>query len=119
MRFPSGIRRAVARPATGRSARPSLESLEGRELLATLSGGRWTYPSLITYSFMPDGTSIGGTPSNLFQSLNQVAPTATWQLQFQKAAAVWGAVANLNISLVGDDGSPVGGVGYQQGDSRF
>ena len=47
------------------------------------------------------------------------SPTATWQLQFQKAAAVWQAYANINLSQVSDDGSPEACNGNQQGDSRF
>ena len=63
------------------------------------------YGSRITYSFMPDGTSVGGTPSVLFQTLNAKFPTATWELQFQKAAAVWQAVTNINLAQVSDNGS--------------
>ena len=54
---------------------------------------------------MPDGTSIGGTPSVLFQTLNAKFATATWEAQFQKAAAVWQAVGNYNLALVSDNGS--------------
>lgn len=119
MHHPDAPRDDRPRPTRTRAVRPKLESLEDRQLLSTTNGGQWTYGSRITYSFMPDGTSIGGTPSNLFQALGAVAPTATWQLQFEKAAAVWEAVANINLSLVPDDGTPLGSTGYQQGDPRF
>ena len=82
-----------SRPSQKRSARPLLENLEDRLLLYSAYGGTWVYGSRITYSFMPDGTSVGGTPSALFQTMNAKFATATWELQFQKAAAVWQAVA--------------------------
>jgi len=40
-------------------------------------------------------------------------------LQFQKAAAVWQAVANINLSQVSDNGSPEATNGDQQDDPRF
>jgi hypothetical protein len=88
-------------------------------LLYSTLGAQWTYGSRITYSFVPDGTSIGGTPSVLFQTLNAKFPTTTWQQQFQKAAAAWEAAANINLSQVTDDGSPEGVNGNQQDDPRF
>jgi hypothetical protein len=109
----------VAKPTAKRKARPLLEALEDRLLLYSTLGGQWAFGSRITYSFVPDGTSVGGTPSVLFQTLNARFPTATWQLQFQKAAAVWQAVTNINMSQVTDDGSPIGVNGNQQDDPRF
>jgi hypothetical protein len=106
-------------PARRRSVRPLLEGLEDRLLLYSTLGAQWTYGSRITYSFVPDGTCIGGTPSVLFQTLNAKFPTVTWQQQFQKAAAAWEAVANINLSQVSDDGSPEGVNGNQQDDPRF
>src|SRR5271166_4823137 len=108
-----------SKPSVKRSARPLLENLEDRLLLYSTYGGGWAYGSRITYSFMPDGTSLGGTPSVLFQTLDAKFSLAAWELQFQKAAAVWQAVANLNLSHVSDDGSPEGIAGDQQGDPRF
>jgi hypothetical protein len=68
---------------------------------------------------MPDGTSVGGVASTLFQTMNTAAATATWQQQFLKAAAVWEAVAHLNLVQVPDNGAVVGGAGDQQGDPQF
>jgi hypothetical protein len=68
---------------------------------------------------MPDGTNIGGTPSVLFQTLNSKFATATWEAQFEKAAAVWQAVGNYNLALVSDNGSPEATNGNQQDDPRF
>ena len=56
-----------------------LEGLEDRVLLYANLGVEWPNPSLVTYSFMPDGTSVGGVPSSLFATFNAVAPTATWK----------------------------------------
>src|SRR5690348_7838399 len=60
---------AAGRKTPARPFHPRREYLESRVLLDSAIG-RWTYASRITYSFMPDGTSIGGTPSALFQAMN-------------------------------------------------
>lgn len=113
------LARNAATPSIKRNARPLLEALEDRLLLYSAYGGTWTYGSRITFSFMPDGTSIGGTPSVLFQTLNAKFATATWEAQFQKAAAVWQAVGNFNLALVSDNGAAEAVNGNQQDDSRF
>ncbi len=109
-------RRGIPRPGPIRATRPAVESLEDRVLLYSTTGGRWTYPVAITYSIIPDGTSIGGIPNNLQQMLST---NSGWQQQIQKAAAVWEAVADINLVQVADDGSPIGTAGNQQGDPRF
>jgi hypothetical protein len=115
----SSSRSNRARTPNRRAVRPTLEGLEDRLVLSSIDGGQWSHPERITYSFMPDGTSIGGIPSNLFHTLNAVAPTATWEQAFEKAAAVWQQVTGINMVHVSDDGSPVGGSGDQQGDPRY
>src|SRR4051794_19830923 len=110
---------AASAPPRKRAACPRLESLEDRLLLYSTLGANWVYGSRITYSFVPDGTSVGGTPSVLFQTLNARFPTATWEQQFQRAAAVWQAVANINLAQVPDDGTAIGANGNQQDDPRF
>jgi hypothetical protein len=82
-------------------------------------GDLWTYDSRITYSFMPDGTSVGGTPSVLFQTMNANYPTATWQQQIEQGAALWEGATNANMALVSDGGQSVGVSGNQQDDPRF
>ena len=111
--------RLTARITPRRAARPTPEHLEGRLLLYSTLGDQWTYDSRITYSFMPDGTSVGGTPSALFQTLNNVASTATWEAQIEQAASLWENAANVNLALVPDGGEPVGTSGDQQDDPRF
>jgi Matrixin len=108
-----------SKPAVKRSARPLLENLEDRLLLYSAYGGTWVYGSRITYSFMPDGTSVGGTPSALFQTMNAKFPTTIWQTAIEKAAAVWEAVANINLAQVSDNGSAEACNGNQQDDPRF
>jgi Matrixin len=102
-----------------RAARPQLEGLEDRLLLYSDLGDQWTYSSRMTYSFMPDGTSVGGVPSALFQTLNAKFATATWENQIEQATALWEGATNANLALVSDGGQPVGTAGDQQDDPRF
>ncbi|MDR3635772.1 MAG: matrixin family metalloprotease [Isosphaeraceae bacterium] len=111
--------RDTVRPLRARSARPLVEGLEDRFLLYAATGDVWTYPIRVTYSFMPDGTSIGGVSSNLFSTLNAYSSTATWEGLFAKAAASWENVANVNLVQVSDDGSPSDSGSYQQGAPNF
>jgi hypothetical protein len=112
--------RALGRPRSTKKVRPSLEGMEARLLLYATLGGQWAYGSRITYSFVPDGTNVGGTPSSLFQTMsNDGISQASWQSAFQKAAAVWQAVTNINMVQVPDNGAQLGGPGDQQGDPNF
>ena len=103
-----------------RRAQLAIEGLEDRLLLYSTLGAGWTYGSRITYSIAPDGTDIGGIPSDLYQGLATRGITPT-QIQeaIQKAAAEWEASTNINLVMVSDNGSPYGIAGNQQGDSRF
>jgi hypothetical protein len=101
------------------AASPDLERLEERLLLYATSGGKWAFGSRITYSLIPDGTSIGGVPSILFQTMNAKFSTAVWESQIQKAAAAWEAVANINIAQVTDDGEAIAVNGNQQDSPNF
>jgi hypothetical protein len=113
------LKRASRSKTPDRAVRPDLEGLEDRVLLYSDLGDQWTYSSRITYSFMPDGTSVGGTPSVLFQTLNAKFATATWENQIEQAAALWENATNANLALVSDGGEPVGTPGDQQDDPRF
>jgi hypothetical protein len=97
----------------------NMDNLEDRILLYSAYGDQWTYDSRITYSFMPDGTSIGGISSGLFQTLNANYPTATWDGQIEQAASLWEGATNANLALVSDGGEAVGSAGDQQDDPRF
>ena len=116
--FPSRI--PNHRLSERRHARPLLESLEDRKLLYATLGASFDFGSRITYSFVPDGTSIGGAPSALFQAMaNRGFSTSQWETAVSKAASLWEAAANVNLVQVSDDGSSFGAKGNQQGDSRF
>lgn len=100
--------------------RPLLEGLEKRELLYATTGGLWSEPQRVTFSFAPDGTSVGGTPSAWFQAMaaRGISQT-TWQNQFREAAAIWEAVTNINFVEVADNGTAFSAAGNQQSDPRF
>ena len=118
--FPTKAARLRPALRTPKAARPTLEGLEDRLLLYATSGARWQYGSHITYSFMPDGTSLGGTPMIMNQRMNaEGISTANWELQIQKAAAVWEAVSGIQLAQVFDNGATVGIYGDQQDDPRF
>jgi len=88
-------------------------------LLYAANGGIWAHPVRVSYSFVPDGTSIGGPASNLYATLNATQSTAAWQGEFKSAAALWETYANVNLALVPDNGAILGVSGNQQGDPRF
>jgi hypothetical protein len=99
-----------------------VEVLEARVVPYSTSGNAWPSPQLITISFVPDGTLVGSNQyglaySNLFQTLNtQLHSTATWERQILLAAQTWASVANINFSVVSDNGTSIGQGLYQQGD---
>jgi len=105
--------------------RLTVEGLEPRLLLYAANGGVWPHPELVTVSFMPDGTDLGGVPNNLQSSMNLRFPTATWQKETLRGLQSYAANANLNFSVAADDGSPFGSCGgsgsdcNMQGDSNF
>jgi hypothetical protein len=123
-RFVSSVRRgssANARPGR-RNARLAVELLEDRRVLYSVTGNVWPHANLITISFMPDGTNLGGTTtSNLSASfnanpyLNQTG-AANWKSQILKAAQVWAQQANINFAVVNDNGAASGSGNDQQGD---
>ncbi len=118
MRRDHRTRRGPGRDGRRNKAIPRVEGLEGRLLLYATNGGAWQHPNLITYSFVPDGTTIfyGSAPSNLFQAFNARWSTAAWEGVFQEAAAIWEQVANVNLVQVADNGTTMGLGSYQQGD---
>ena len=91
-----------------------MEGLEARKLLYATTGGAWTFPQRVTYSFEPDGTNLGGYSSDLQANLNAQDPG--WQAAFQNAAAIWQSVAGVNFVQVSDNGEAAGASGDQQGD---
>jgi hypothetical protein len=104
---------------TRRHARPLLEPLEDRLLLYSTSGAAWPFPARITFSVVPDGTSIGGTPSNLYSTLSARFAPSVWSTALFEAAAVWEQIANINLVPVNDNGAAFNSGLYQQGDPNF
>jgi hypothetical protein len=110
------------RVGRGRSkARPVLEMLESRVVLYSPNGGIWPNPQIITISFMPDGTNLGGgVTSNLFSSFNNNPSLAgKWQSVILQAAQEWAQQTNINFTVVADNGAPEGSGPDEQGYSGF
>ncbi|QEH32715.1 Matrixin [Aquisphaera giovannonii] len=101
-----------------KALRPGLEPLEGRRVPAQL-GVPWHHPDHVTLSFVPDGTSINGTPSVLFGTLDAAQATPDWQAEILRAFQTWATAAHVNFALTGDGGQPLGTTGPDQGDPRF
>jgi hypothetical protein len=100
-------------------ARPlSVEQLEDRTTPATF-GAPWPDPQHLTVSFVPDGTAVGASSSDLFATLNAEVPQAVWQQEVLRGLQAWASQINANLTVVPDDGSPLGTPGALQGDPRF
>jgi hypothetical protein len=95
-----------------------LEQLEDR-LTPSTTGVPWPDPGHLTLSFVPDGTKVGGTASDLFSLLGKQAPTAAWQTAILQAMETWASLVNMNVGIVADGGQPAGTPGAVQGDTRF
>jgi hypothetical protein len=101
-------------------ARPCLESLESRLVLYSTSGNLWPNPQLITISFMPDGTNLGGVGSNLFSTFNGNSKlNGQWQNIILKAAQSWAQQTNINFAFVPDNGAAFGSGNNEQGDPGY
>ncbi len=97
----------------------TVEYLEDRIAPANI-GLPWRDPTHLTLSFAPDGTSIAGDHSDLFQDLDSQFPNAAaWQGDIVRAFQTWAAQTNLSVGLVADSGAPFGAAGLMQGDPRF
>ena len=101
-----------------RRARFQIECLEDRAVPATF-GVPWGDARNLTLSFVPDGTTIAGHSSTLFQTLDATGPTAAWQQTILQAFQTWARNANINIGVVPDGGQPLGVAGDPQHDPRF
>jgi hypothetical protein len=111
-----------ARPVRRRNTvRPDVEGLESRVVLYSASGNAWPNPQIITISFMPDGTQIGGGySSNLFSTFNSNPNLAgKWQNVIIQAAQAWAQQTNINFTVVPDNGAAQGSGADMQGDPEF
>jgi hypothetical protein len=101
-------------------ARPRVEELETRIVPYALTGYTWPHPELVSISFVPDGTNLGGVTSNLFATFNaKLGSAAVWQNQILKAAQTWAQQTNINFTFVGDNGTDSGSGSYEQGDPNM
>ena len=110
------------RPARRRTkVCPAVEGLESRVVLYSATGNIWPNPQLITISFMPDGTNLGGgVSSNLLSTFNNKASLAgKWENVILQAAQTWAQQTNINFAVVPDDGAPSGSGVNEQGDPGF
>jgi hypothetical protein len=119
-------------PAPSLKAWLRIESLESRVVPYVTTGSAWLPYTLngttyyltsqkITVSFIPDGTLmtvVNGVNvySNLFATFNKKWNQSTWQNEILNAAQLWAQQANLNLSVVSDNGAASGAGNYQQGD---
>jgi hypothetical protein len=111
--------RAASKSRRQRPARPVLEGLEDRMLLYSVTGDHFVDGSRITWSLMPDGTNLGGIPSNFFGTMNADFGPGNWESAIDDAFAQWENVTNVNFAQVLDDGSPFDSGPYQQGSPEF
>ncbi|HEV3342168.1 MAG TPA: matrixin family metalloprotease, partial [Pirellulales bacterium] len=99
--------------------RGTIERLESRYAL-TQFGVAWPDPQHLTFSFVPDGTPVGGhRTSDLFAALNDASGAGDWQTAVMQALQTWAANANVNFAPVPDGGERLGIPGLAQGDPRF
>jgi hypothetical protein len=94
------------------------EHLEDRSL-PTAFGIPWPDPGHLSLSFVPDGASTPTGPSQLYSTLNAVAPAPVWQREILRAYQTWAAQTNIDVRLVPDAGYALGTAGAVQGDTRF
>jgi hypothetical protein len=117
MRLSLWTRSRVSHRSLASQVRLRLEQLESRWVPYTTSGNMWPNPQLVTISFMPDGTSLGTSTSNLFSTFNaKFGSATTWENVILKAAQVWAQQTNINFSVISDSGAAQGSGSYQQGD---
>ena len=99
--------------------RLQLEPLERRDVPA-LFGTPWADPGHLTFSFVPDGTTVDGRPSQLFDLMRRSGlSVATWEGDVVAALDRWAAAANIDVAVVADHGEALGTQGKMQGDRRF
>ncbi len=96
-----------------------IEQLEDRVLLYADSGNAWPHPELITISFVPDGTDLGGVTSNLISTFDGNPNLTGWRDEILRAAQTWAAATNINFLLVSDSGAAIGSGSYQQGSTTI
>lgn len=108
-------------PAAMKKSTPrlNLECLEDRTVPAVWNVP-WPDATHLTVSFVKDGTSLpGGGTSDLFRTMNAIAPTNVWEGEILRAIQTWASAAKINVGVVSDGGQPLGTAGAAEGDPRF
>ena len=81
---------------------------------------RWAESGRLTYSIIPDGADVGGTPNTLDAALKaRGIPSAAWRAEVHRAAATWAEATGIELVFVPDDGSPLGTFGPLSGNPHF
>lgn len=75
----------------------------------------------VTYSYLPDGTSVDKGASAMFQKFDAIFGRSTWQGIFSGMLEKWESVSGgkLSFAFRTDSGAPAGVAGAEQNDSRF
>lgn len=100
------------------SARPRVETLESRRLLAAF-GTPWPDARGLTVSFPADGTEVVTQQNNLHATLDALAQREDWQELALRALQTWSYYADINVGLRTDANLPFGSPGLTVGDPRF
>lgn len=99
------------------------ESLELRRTMDASSnasaGLPWFDLGNLTYSFVPDGTTLGNHKSSLFAELATTGTKEQWQAEFVRALEDWLTPLGVQAREIHDNGDPFGVFGKTQGDTRF
>jgi hypothetical protein len=93
-----------------------IEHLEARDVPTTLFGNPWPDAAHLTLSLAPDGTSVGGHASDLFQALGTQATTEAWQREVLRAWT-WPLLRTSTSGSLPPADRPA--AGRLQGDPRF
>lgn len=108
---------AKRRRERSRELAATTERMEPRLMLFAATGNEWPAPQVVTISFEPDGTNLGGVTSNLNAKFNgSSALNGKWQTEILRAAQSWASATNINLVVVNDSGVASGTGSYQQGD---
>jgi hypothetical protein len=100
-----------------RSTPLRLQALEARDNPATF-GEAWLDGQHVTLSFAPEGTPILGIGSSLGSVLNGLGANSA-KYEILRAFQSWASQTNLNVGIVGDDGSSYDATGALQHDPRY
>ena len=75
----------------------------------------------VTFSYVPDGTSLDKSASTMFKTFDAIFSRATWQGIFSGMLQKWEDVSGGKLNFIhrSDNGAAAGAAGAAQNDSRF